>query len=33
MPELTTRYGYFVVLAVIAAICGWLYTASGAPVA
>jgi len=25
MPELKTRYGYFVVLAVIAAICAWLY--------
>lgn len=25
MPELTTRYGYFVVLAVIAAICTLLY--------
>lgn len=26
MPELTTRYGYFVVLGVIATICGALYT-------
>ncbi|MEA3044506.1 MAG: magnesium transporter [Sphingomonadales bacterium] len=25
MPELSTRYGYFVVLGVIAAICAWLY--------
>lgn len=25
MPELTTRYGYFVVVAVIIAICSWLY--------
>ena len=25
MPELTTRYGYFVVLAVIVATCSWLY--------
>jgi magnesium transporter len=25
MPELKTRYGYFVVLGVIAAICAWLY--------
>jgi len=25
MPELETRYGYFVVLAVIAVICAWLY--------
>ena len=25
MPELDTRYGYFVVLAVIVAVCGWLY--------
>jgi magnesium transporter len=25
MPELSTRYGYFVVLGVIAAICSWLY--------
>jgi magnesium transporter len=25
MPELKTRYGYFVVLGVIAATCGWLY--------
>lgn len=25
MPELTTRYGYFVVLAVIFALCFWLY--------
>jgi len=25
MPELGTRYGYFVVLAVIVAVCGWLY--------
>ena len=25
MPELETRFGYFVVLAVIAAICAWLY--------
>jgi magnesium transporter len=25
MPELGTRYGYFVVLAVIAFVCGWLY--------
>jgi len=25
MPELRTRYGYFVVLGVIAAICAWLY--------
>jgi magnesium transporter len=26
MPELTTHYGYFVVLGVIAAICLWLYS-------
>lgn len=26
MPELGTRYGYFVVLAVIAGLCVWLYT-------
>jgi len=25
MPELTTRYGYFVVIAVIALLCAWLY--------
>ena len=25
MPELTTRYGYFVVIAVIASLCLWLY--------
>jgi magnesium transporter len=25
MPELTTQYGYFVVLAAILLICGWLY--------
>jgi magnesium transporter len=25
MPELGTRYGYFVVLGVIAIVCGWLY--------
>ena len=25
MPELNTRYGYFVVLGVIALVCGWLY--------
>jgi magnesium transporter len=25
MPELDTRYGYFVVLALIVAVCGWLY--------
>ena len=25
MPELGTRYGYFIVLAVIAAICAWLF--------
>jgi len=25
MPELDTRYGYFVVLAAIVLICGWLY--------
>jgi magnesium transporter len=26
MPELNTHYGYFVVLAVIVAVCVWLYT-------
>lgn len=26
MPELKTRYGYFVVLGVIALLCGWLYS-------
>ena len=25
MPELTTRYGYFVVIGIIAALCVWLY--------
>ena len=25
MPELKTQYGYWVVLAVILAVCGWLY--------
>jgi magnesium transporter len=25
MPELTTKYGYFIVLAVIVAVCSWLY--------
>jgi magnesium transporter len=25
MPELKTRYGYFVVLAVILVVCTWLY--------
>jgi magnesium transporter len=25
MPELNTQYGYFVVLGVIALVCGWLY--------
>lgn len=25
MPELKTAYGYFVILGLIALICGWLY--------
>ena len=25
MPELGTRYGYFVVIAIIGAVCAWLY--------